>query len=333
MVLRDFCHEIAYNIDLYPHREPIMQLSTVDFTTLKNATPHHALIQALYRQGIVGIYNVPEYAEAAKEFIDQARTFSALPDAVKQQYAPPSQWQGLFGYELGAEKFKNDEGQWQVDDKKASYYATYPDSADNIWPEELDLRATYLRLAKIIFNTGVLVMSAAGLNENIGIRHDAMSARGRLLHYLKNTDTNANPDWCGAHYDHSIFTGLMPAYYYQGQRAIAEPDEAGLYIIPTGESDYVKIHAEDHNLLLFQVGEFGQLASNDAITATRHIVKKSYEDIERFTFAFFFEPDAETTITPTSTLTQDARYQTYQQADGSISYAHWHHASIERYRS
>ncbi len=73
------------------------------------------------------------------------------------------------------------------------------------------------------------------LDESIGIDEKDLVGHSRMLHYLKENDaTNQNPDWCGAHHDHSLLTGLMPAYYFQNGVEIPEPPEAGLYIFPYG---------------------------------------------------------------------------------------------------
>ncbi|USN51272.1 MAG: hypothetical protein H6731_02375 [Myxococcales bacterium] len=124
----------------------------------------------------------------------------------------------------------------------------------------------------------------------------------------------------------------MPAYYYQNNSLVVEPEEAGLYVMPTSQASYEKIYAHDKSVCLFQVGQFGQLASNDKIKATKHFVKKSYENVERFTFALFFEPDKKTKITSHSVLALDSRYQD-KQLDGAITYQDWSCASFELYRA
>ena len=89
----------------------------------------------------------------------------------------------------------------------------------------------------------------------------------------------------------------------------------------------------DKSILLFQVGEFGQLLSNDRIKATKHMVKKAPCGIERFTFALFYSAPGEMTIQSKSKLNQDTRYLKNQFSDGSISYRNWEKASLETYRA
>lgn len=314
--------------------EVAMQLDIISYTDLLD--PSHLLARqqleaALLNKGIVGIRDVPDFENKSRAYIDAARRFSALEDMIKQQYAPNRDANDTEGYELGAEWFKNENGEWQIDDKKASYYAFVPDRTRNKWPHEVDLKTAYLNLGELIFNTGKLLLNVMGLNETIGLHHEQLVGYGRMLHYHKESDaTNANPDWCGAHFDHGVFTGLIPAYYFRQGKEIDEPEEAGLYIARGDSTQFEKINADDKSVLLFQVGEFGQLASNDRIVATKHIVKKAKGGIERFTFALFYSGDENTVIKSTSVLCNDARYQSH---DGSINYKTWEDASFARYRA
>lgn len=314
-----------------------MELDVISYDDLldnSNLTARKNLESALLQKGIVGIRNVPEFEIKTRAYIAAARAFSALPEGIKQQYAPDRESGDTEGYELGAEWFKNKEGVWLTDDKKASFYAYIPDRDDNKWPREVDLRTAYLTLGELIFKTGKLLLDVMGLNEVVGLKHDLLVGYGRMLHYHKENDlTNENPNWCGAHFDHGVFTGLVPAYYFRDGKEVDEPIEAGLCIASSEDQVLEKIHANDKSILLFQVGEFGQLVSNDRIRATRHIVKKANGGIERFTFALFYSADDNAVIQSTSKLIQDARYKAHQTPDGSISYGDWQKASFERYRA
>lgn len=312
-----------------------MELDIISYSDLLNPASidaHKKLEKALLNKGIVGIKGVPDYERKARAYIDTAREFSALPEAVKKQYAPNREIGDTEGYEFGAEMFKDDNGEWQVDDKKISYYAFVPDHPSNKWPREIDLKTPYQELGAIIFQTGKLILNIIGLDESTGLLHDKILGYGRMLHYYKESDaTNANPNWCGAHFDHSAITGLIPAYYFLNGVEIDEPEEAGLYIKPTNGNEFEKIYASDKSVLLFQVGEFGQLISNDRIRATKHLVKKAKGEIERYTFALFYDPEFEMTIKSTSCLTKDNRYVNNQAEDGSIRYIEWRDASFEQY--
>jgi len=152
---------------------------------------------------------------------------------------------------------------------------------------------------------------------------------GRMLHYSKSSDSETNnPYWCGDHYDHGLFTGLLPAYYFRGLNEVEEPAESGIFVRPHASSTFKKVVA-DKSVLLFQVGEFAQLCTNDAIHATEHRVVKAGGDIERFTLALFFSPPLDAAITSTSTLATDLRYGENTQC----SFWQWHTASLNRYRA
>lgn len=314
-----------------------MELDIVSYNDLLNGHSQAAnqkLETALLHKGIVGIKNIPDFEEKTRAFIAASRQFSLLAESVKQRYAPDRDAGKTEGYELGAEKFLDHSGKWQTDDKKASFYAYVPDRPINIWPNEVDLKTPYQVLGELIFNTGKILLNVIGINKTVGIHHDLLTGYGRMLHYQKESDlTNENPNWCGAHLDHGVFTGIVPAYYFRQGEEINEPEEAGLYIKASNADHFEKINADDKSILLFQVGEFGQLVSNDRIKATKHFVKKANGEIERFTFALFYSAHDDAMIKSTSILTKDARYAENKTADGSITYKKWQDASYERYRA
>lgn len=309
-----------------------MKIDIVAYSDLHQPQSRALLASALRDKGIVGIQGIPEFEQKSADYINAIRAFSALPEDVKQHYAPKREAGETEGYELGAEWFKNSQGEWQIDDKKASYYAWVPNQTKNRWPTEVNLRDPYLAVASLIFSVGKEVLQATGLLENMATIHaDDLTGHGRMLHYHKVGDaTYENPDWCGAHLDHGVLTALMPAYYFRDGQPIQEPDEAGLFIMPTGSDTFEKTYA-DQSVLLFQTGEFGQIISNDHIRATRHIVKKAKGDIERYTLAIFLDPPNTLVTRSNSVLTQDERYQTNQNVEGDIEYGKWASASYERY--
>lgn len=311
-----------------------MELSVFEYQHLLNPSEQtrQAIKRVLCDYGIIGIKGVPNYLETCQAYVDVARKFSKLDESIKLQYAPQRELQQYEGYEIGVEKFKNDQGQWVVDDKKASFYAFVPDLPENPWPKEVDLKTAYLNLGLMIFETGKLLLHGLNLDEQVGIDTSKLQGYGRMLHYRKEQDYGEfNPDWCGGHYDHSLFTGLMPAYYFKDGNEINEPEESGLFIIPTNGKDYVKIDAQDKDVMLFQVGEFGQLASNDAVRATKHIVKRAHGAIERFTLAIFYNPDPDCVIYSSSVLTQDFRFKEAKEKDDRIQFKNWNQASLNLY--
>jgi isopenicillin N synthase-like dioxygenase len=313
-----------------------MVLDTISYDLLKNenSTIKKEIQSILQHKGIIGVRDVPNFENLSREYIETARLFSKLEEIVKQRYAPNRDAGETEGYELGAEWFLNQDGQWKIDNKKASYYAFVPDHPLNKWPSEIDLKTSYLNLGELIFQTGKMLLNLLGLNESNRLLHEQLVGYGRMLHYHKdNNDSNDNETWCGAHTDHGVFTGLIPAYYFQDEHEVDEPKESGLYIAPSNGAEFEKIDTSDKSTLLFQVGEFGQLILNDRIKATQHKVAKSKHGIERYTFALFYSADDDMIIKSKSLLNQDLRYIKNQMPDGSISYKNWAEASYERYRA
>jgi isopenicillin N synthase-like dioxygenase len=167
-----------------------------------------------------------------------------------------------------------------------------------------------------------------GLLESISI--DGTPRVGRMLYYRKSGNTAAeNPFWCGSHLDHGMFTALLPAFYFVNGQAVAEPREAGLFVKTTHDGVFKKVMADDPDVMLFQVGEFGQLVTNDAIRATEHRVHKASGTVERYTMALFFDAPMETVIRSTSELTKDSRYGAA--AGEPCTYLRWHEESFKRY--
>src|SRR3990167_2662939 len=218
-------------INLLIKRNIDMKIKIISYHDLKHKNIFEKIEHALLQHGVVGVAHVPLFVEKSRSYIDAVRAFAALPDDVKKRYMPNRDQGDTEGNELGAEQFKNQQGVWQVDDKKASYYAYIPDQPRNKWPLEVNLRTPFLELGDLIYHTGQLLLHALGLNESVGLKNELLIGQARMLHYHKENDqTNFNPNWCGAHCDHGLFTGLIPAYYFQHGKEIDEPDEAGLYV-------------------------------------------------------------------------------------------------------
>ena len=312
-----------------------MELDIISYDDLINPSQgdvHQYLEKALLEKGIVGVQGIPEYTSITQKYIEAARQFMALDEAVREKYAPLRDSGDTEGYESGAEKFMNKAGEWQVDDKKVSYYAYLPPSPNNKWPAELDFKGPYEALSKLIFNTGKHLLKALHLDDAHGLIHETLSGHCRMLYYRQEKQEKVdNTDWCGAHFDHGVLTGLIPAYYFYEGQEIEEPPEAGLYVKPILGQDFEKVSAKDKSILYFQMGEFGQLLSNDRFSATEHMVKKTGGNIERYTFALFYCAADDTLIRSSSVLTQDTRYQAHQR-NNEISFFDWSCASFDRYR-
>ena len=281
--------------------------------------------KALYTQGIIGIRGIPGFRKAVDTFIAANRKFSALTSEIKNQYCPNRAAGDVTGHEKGKEQFMLQDGTWAIDDAKASYYAYVPDNESNKWPAEVELQAPFQTLAGILSQYGKRVMEKVGLlGKSAPIEKVADYQVARMLCYHANSK---NPLWCGAHYDHGIFTALCPARYFMADTQIKEPEEAGLFIRSPNETEFKKVTSDDPDVLLFQVGEWGQIASNDAITATEHRVQSADIPCERFTMALFFTAPGNSEVTSTSVLTEDSRYGEAE----SCTFSHWNEASLARY--
>lgn len=283
------------------------------------------LIQALKEEGIVGIRGIPKFKESVQKFIEAARAFSALTDEEKAQYAPNRDKGEFLGYELGAEVFTRPDGSKVADDSKASYYAFVPDHDMNIWPKFGDLKDQFQSIGGLMMDVGKMVMASVGLNQAVVLADNHV---GRLLHYRKGCPADK---WCGAHFDHGVFTALLPAVYFNDQgKQIPEPDEAGLFVRASGDTAFRKVTSDDPDVMLFQAAEFGQLATNDKIEATEHEVRKPLDPtIERYTKALFFTAPMGYRMSSRSKLVIDTRWGEKEEC----SYGDWHTRSLDRYRN
>ncbi|MFI5344350.1 MAG: 2OG-Fe(II) oxygenase family protein [Chlamydiales bacterium] len=290
------------------------------------------LNKALYEKGIVGMSGIPGYKEKVLRFIESAQAFSALPDEVKEAYGPNRQLGEVdLGYEKGKEKFLRSDGRWVVDTLKSTYSGFVPDAPQNKWPLEVEFKLPFQELGALMSDIGEAVMQKIGLvGAQSGIHLDGVPRKGRMLYYLKSSEeVSDNPLWCGSHFDHSLFTALLPGFYFVKGSRVAEPMEAGLFVKTTCDGEFKRVKADNPDILMFQVGEFGQLVTNDAIRATEHRVHKPLSSIERYTMALFFNAPKDAVIHSYSELANDSRY-------GGIpgepcSFCQWQERSFSRY--
>lgn len=233
------------DLDIIPYEK----IATGDLAALQT------LDIALHKKGIVGVRGVPGYKEKYEQFIKAAREFNDLPEEIKEFYKPNRDLGETFlGYEVGKEKFQRPDGEWVVDDLKTSYYACVPDNAKNKWPLEVDLRAPFEALGETMAEMGEMIMCKIGLLGDFHLEEDART--GRMLHYRKG-EHSGNPYWCGAHFDHGLFTVILPGVYFVNGEQVPEPYEAGLFVRTSEEAPFKKVIADDLDVMMFQVGEFG----------------------------------------------------------------------------
>jgi isopenicillin N synthase-like dioxygenase len=312
----------------------VLSLDVIPYEEFMRDDPHakSVLKRALYEKGIVGIKGIPGYKEKTLKFIEMAREFSALPEEVKERYTPNRSLNLFpFGYEKGKEKFQRPDGTWVIDDLKVSYWGAVPDNSLNTWPVEIDVKNPFQDLGTLMSTMGIAILEKIGLaSPEFGIRLDGLTFLGRMLYYCNNSEgPSENPYWCGSHFDHGLFTALLPAFYFSDGKQVDEPTEAGLFIKTTSEGIFKKVVANDPEILLFQVGEFAQLATDDGIRATEHRVHKANGPIERHTLALFFDAPLDTVIHSSSKLTSDARYGGIP--GSTCTYKDWSDASYNRY--
>jgi isopenicillin N synthase-like dioxygenase len=288
------------SFSVFAEESEVLDLDVIPNELFSQEDPQalRVLKQALHEKGIVGIRGVPGYQDKLNQFVEKARIFSLLPEEVKDAYAPNRERGDLFlGYEKG----------WVVDDLKVSYYAFVPEHPSNRWPAEVDLQTSFQSLGMLMADMGKAVMEKVDLiGPATDIILDGVPQVGRMLYYQKSADTcKDNPFWCGAHFDHGIFTVITPASYFIDGKRIGEPQEAGLFVNVNGH--FKKVEA-DPEVMMFEVGEFGQLMTHDAIRATEHRVHKASGSVERYALAIFFDAPMDTVIHSFSELTQDACY-------------------------
>lgn len=310
----------------------ILDLDIISYEKLiqEDSQTLQILEKALHEKGIVGVRGVPGHRDKYEQFIKAAREFSELPEEIKERSKPNRELGETFlGYEVGKEKFQRPNGEWVIDDLKTSYYACVPDNPSNKWPSEVDLKGPFQALGELMGEMGELIMYKIGLlGDRTGFYLEDDACLGRMLYYRK-SDHDGNPHWCGAHFDHSLFTAILPATYFVNGEQISEPMEAGLFVRTSAEAPYKKVIANDLDVMMFQVGEFGQLVTNDGIRATEHRVHKAIGAIERYTLAVFFKAPQDIPIYSTSVLTNDPRYGA--KAGEAYTYRQWDDATFHRY--
>lgn len=307
-----------------------LQLDIISYEKLveKDTQAMQLLDKALHEKGIVGVRGVPGFKEKYEKYIEAAKAFSSLAEEIKENYKPNRDLGETFlGYESGKEKFKRKDGAWVIDDLKTSFYAYIPDNPQNKWPSEVNLQDPFIDLGQLMAETGEMIMYKMGLLGSSTFELEENALVGRMLYYRKSKN-HQNPYWCGAHFDHGLFTALLPAVYFVGGERVLEPEEAGLFIRPSQEKYFKKVSV-DEDVMLFQVGEFGQLALNDGIQATEHCVKKAFGAIERYTLAVFYCAPMDLPIYSRSILTDDERYSVGPEE--AFTYRQWEEASLLRY--
>ncbi len=314
-----------------------MERPIIDFKFLEKQKD--LIIKQLYDDGYIVVKNIPNHPEYWQEFQTEIYKFAQLPDNVKKMCTPENFFS--HGWELGKEKFLG-----KVDTFKGSYYADLPNSDQNVWPKTLPkFKEAYLRMGQLIFDTGLQIQKLVGITPDLhsseskedGAGASLFDCKCRMLHYMPITHDDGNPNWCGKHRDHGIFTGLCPAVYFMGDvspvRAgsnggnlggtpIEKPKDGGLYIrgVPI---------TIPKDCMAFQVGEVAQMLTDGKIQATDHWVKKPLsmpKGLHRITFVAFIDSPPDYKI-----YSKDKYYTLDERYYPGITYEEWGMASYKKY--
>ncbi len=275
------------------------------------------IIGEFKRVGYIAVEGVPGFADAYQRYLGFMRQFIDLPPEEQAKYTPSNY--GARGWSRGVEVFNG-----KCDTFKGSFYAAIPDDASNIWPEEslTGFKEAYLDVATLVLNVGREILPLVGFTQSV-------KGLGRGLHYksVSGSEDDGNPNWCGNHRDHGVFTCLCPEVYFDEEGNIVDrPEGAGLYI----ESKPV---APRRDIMLFQMGEVMELMTNGAVRATDHLVKKAFGP-ERYALAVFADPEEEVIINfSDSSVIEKYKDRLTEEdiAHGSVSFAAWNDRSLAKY--
>jgi len=270
------------------------------------------MIAEFQRVGYIAVEGVEGFADAYQRFLNVGRQFTALSPA-DQAECTPADFSGN-GWSRGVEKFNG-----KTDTYKGSYYAKIPNVETNVWPDEIlpDFRDAYQEVATLVLNVAREILPLVGFDGDV-------QALGRMLHYksVPEGEDDDNPNWCGNHRDHGVFTGLCPEVYYDDAGDIvARPESSGLYI----EGNPV---APRKDIMLFQMGEFMELLTNGKTRATDHEVKKALSGFERYALAVFIDPLNEITVTCDNAAVVEKYADRYEPG---ITYEEWGKRSYRKY--
>ncbi len=270
------------------------------------------VITQFHDEGFIAVRNVPEFVQAYDAFLQETQKFTQLSEAQKAKCQPDDKYKR--GWSYGIESLKG-----VKDSFKGSYFALIPNVDSNIWPNEdvPNFKQAYLKLADVIYKAGEEVLPL------IDINLDKLHSKGRMLYYgpVSKASDDSSPDWCSEHRDHGLFTCLCPAVYIKKGQVVERQEGSGLFI--RGKAVSIP-----NDAVIFQIGETAELISNGKLTATEHLVKKSYGEEKRFTFALFIDPEEDHVINSTVTKYNDRFHNgiTYGQL-AQASYAKYNETS------
>ena len=252
-----------------------------------------AIFQACHQVGFLYLKNHGIPLEAIDQVFDQSRIFFDLPITVKQRAAWSSEYNNL-GY-VGLERECLDEDK-PGDLKEAfnigqgSLSAVTIHHSANLWPTEQPLfrqtMNTFFGLCAAateqIFQAFACALSMPA--DYLVKHHQTQDYTLRLLHYPPLTTLpRAGQLRAGTHSDYGSLTLLFQ-------------DNVGGLEVQTTQGDWITAPTIA-NTVLINTGDLMQRWSNNVFRSTKHRVKlPSSPQTERYSIAFFCQPDAETDI-------------------------------------
>lgn len=266
------------------------------------------IVKEFHDKGYIAVKNVPGFAKAYREMIEEGQNFIFLSEEEKNKVKPDNSY--INGWSFGEEKFNG-----MQDFYKGSYYASVPDSNANVWPNN-NFKKKYLTLGNIMFSAAKEILTLLDFDVK---KHRVNSGVGRMLYYapVNVNENDKNPYWCGLHQGHGLFSALAPGIFLKNNKRVSKPSGSGLHV----RGKPINVPSD---VLLFQVGETFELITNGKVTATEHHVQKAFGGYERFAFAFFVDVDKDMVINSTITKYND-RYRP------GMTYKEWSQAAFDKY--
>lgn len=283
------------------------------YDSLSDSIPQ--IKEQFHNKGYIAIQGVPGFKEAWGTFLEEGlRPFAALSNEEKSKCTPAT-GSDARGWSVGIEQLIKG----FVDHFKESYYIKYPEveTSPNIWPQTIpQFKETYLKLAKVMFNTQLEVLGH--MSKSV----DDIQGLGRVLYYRDVLPENDDGSkwWNTLHCDHGWLTGLTPEIYVKDGQIVPKPEGTGLHILGK------EISVSD-DIMLIQIGEVMELASDGELTATKHEVLKAF-GYKRFAVAMFLDVPDDFVINCTNDLVKQKYKDRYEEG---ITYKEWGDKSLRKY--
>ena len=216
---------------------------------------------------IIGDHGIPEALIDRAE--TKARSFFALPDAVKRKYQLRGSG-GARGYTpFGIETAKGHQAHdlkefWHVGRELAASHKYADHMPANLWPAEVPgFKEAFLELFESFDRTGLAILKAIARYLKIGEDYFEDAVRDgnsvlRALHYPPQTEPTGEHIRAGAHEDINAITLLVGA------------EEAGLELL-TRDGEWIPVSPRSGELVI-NIGDMLQRLTNGVLRSTSHRV-------------------------------------------------------------